>query len=117
MESREERAGRLAWLAALTLAQAALLVRDLRREAADAAAAAGDRALGQALALDGAPRRWSPRELRVLPGIGARLALAVLDARRDGARRWEDVPGIGPRTSAQVRGWLAAHGLPQELAP
>lgn len=117
MESREERAGRLAWLAALTLAQAALLARDLRCEAAHEAGAAADRELAQALALRGAPRRWSPRELRVLPGIGERLALSVLDARRAGAERWEEVPGIGPRTSAQVRGWLAAHGLPQELAP
>lgn len=69
------------------------------------------------------PARMSPRELRVLPGIGARLALATADARRAREGRapagealaWEDVRGIGPRTAARVRAWLAERGLETEL--
>lgn len=76
------------------------------------------------------PARMSPRELRVLPGIGARLALAIADARRAREGRaparegrapagealaWEDVRGIGPRTAARVRAWLAERGLETEL--
>jgi len=68
------------------------------------------------------PRRMSVRELRQLPGVGQRLALAVAEA-RDGHRgsaalAWEDVPGIGPKRAAEIRAWCAARGIEAEpLAP
>lgn len=64
------------------------------------------------------PRRMSRRELRQLPGVGHKLALAVADA-RDGHRgasplAWEDVPGIGPKRSAEIRLWCAQRGVAAE---
>lgn len=57
----------------------------------------------------------SPRELRQIPTIGDRRAVAI--ARRS----WElvgageplaltDLPGIGPKTAAAVEAWLRARG-------
>jgi len=71
-------------------------------------------------ALERDPARMSARELRVLPGIGARRALSIVAARwrHDGSRTpftWKDVPGVGPRTERKVQDWLARHGLGQEL--
>lgn len=108
----------MAWFAGLVVLQALLWARgarDLAREAS-----AGLEPSAAAFALARTPWRMSPRELRVLPGIGERLALAIADARRAalavGARpRWEDVRGIGPRTAARVRAWLQARRLPTEL--
>lgn len=53
-----------------------------------------------------------PRELRRLPGIGAKRALAIAEARwrRDralGPLRIDDVPGIGPRTLARIEAAVA----------
>lgn len=62
------------------------------------------------------PARMSPRELRVLPGIGERLSRAIADARHERpGLGWEDVVGIGPRTAERLRVWLASHGLGTEL--
>jgi hypothetical protein len=56
--------------------------------------------------------RWSPRELRRLPGIGQARALAIARARfdeglRGGVDMLERVPGIGPETTRRIRAWLA----------
>jgi hypothetical protein len=61
------------------------------------------------------PARMGVRDLRRLPGIGARRALDVVAARRahdpDGPPlRWSDVPGIGPVTEQRVTLWLARAG-------
>jgi len=58
--------------------------------------------------------RWSPRELRRLPGIGQARALAIARTRFDedlhgGVDALERVPGIGPETARRVRAWLAEH--------
>ena len=58
--------------------------------------------------------RMSPRELRRVPGIGERRALAIAQARWEhagpGPLLLGDVPGIGPATLEGVRAWLAANG-------
>jgi len=58
------------------------------------------------------PARMGIRDLRRLPGVGERLALRALRARRHAVGRlsWSDVHGIGPRTTARIRAWLAARG-------
>jgi len=106
-------------MAAFVLWEGALLDVEPRRGAQARPPALGSLARW---ALPRSPARMSPRELRVLPGIGERLALAVADERRrcraagsGQALVWEDVRGIGPRTAARVRAWLAAHGLETEL--
>ena len=58
--------------------------------------------------------RWSPRELRRLPGIGQARALAIARTRFDedlhgGVDAHARVPGIGPETARRVRAWLAEH--------
>ena len=57
------------------------------------------------------PGRMGARELRRLPGVGERLSLAILRARRalpSGAPLiLDDVGGIGPKTVARVDAWLA----------
>ncbi len=64
----------------------------------------------------------SARELRRLPGIGAELAVALVEA------RWErgpgdpplmlaDVPGIGPWLEGRVRAWLEARAGGVEPSP
>lgn len=58
------------------------------------------------------PRRMCARELRLLPGIGRRLAQALVTAREGpGPRVWEDVPGIGTVRAAAIRAWCRAHGV------
>jgi len=54
----------------------------------------------------------SARELRAVPGLGERRALALVDARwrrgpGDPPLFLGDVPGIGPASEAAVAGWLA----------
>lgn len=64
-----------------------------------------------------APRNLSVRALRAWPGLGERLARAVVEEReRRGAVpfRWEDVPGLGPLRAATLRAHLEARGLPPE---
>ena len=114
---RQRHAGTIVWVAGWSALQLALLARDLARERSPSSAPSPP---GPELALADAPWRMSARELRVLPGIGERLALAIADARRGRRARgacpdWEDVPGIGPRTAAGIRAWLAAHARPTEL--
>ena len=112
---RRTSAGTLVWVASWSLLQLVLLARGCAHERSATSASSG-----ASFTLAVAPWRMSARELRVLPGIGERLALAIADARR-GRRNdgvcpdWEDVPGIGPRTAAGIRAWLEAHGLPTEL--
>jgi hypothetical protein len=61
------------------------------------------------------PRRMSLRELRQLPGVGHKLALALATARDDHARAeelaWEDVPGIGEVRAREIRAWCRARGI------
>jgi len=69
----------------------------------------------RALPVELDPRRMDARELRQLPGVGTRLARAIVHA-RDGHRDsqalvWEDVPGIGEARAAAIRAWLAERGL------
>jgi hypothetical protein len=105
-------AGTMVWIAGWSMLQVALLARDLADERSPPAAPGP-----AAFELADAPWRMSARELRVLPGIGERLALAIADARRGRGTcpDWQDVPGIGPRTAAGIRAWLAAHARPTEL--
>lgn len=54
----------------------------------------------------------SARELRRVPGLGERRALALVDARwrrgpEDPPLLLGDVPGIGPASEAAVAAWLA----------
>ena len=70
-------------------------------------------------ALESDPERMGYRDLRILPGVGERRALAVLERRRaarpaDGPLWWSDVHGIGEATEARIRAWIAAHGGDQE---
>ena len=107
-------AGAQVWVASWSVLQLVLLARGCAQEPSTSESPAAP------FTLSPAPWRMSARELRVLPGIGERLALAIADARRsrgDGGAcpDWEDVPGIGPRTAAGLRAWLEAHGLPTEL--
>lgn len=61
------------------------------------------------------PARMGARELRTLPGLGRGLATAVLAARAaPGGVHWQDVPGIGPVRSADLRAWARARGLTPE---
>ena len=70
-------------------------------------------------ALGSDPGTWNARELRLLPGIGERRALAALWARERHMASprsaepliWEDVRGIGDATAAQVRADLSRRGL------
>ena len=62
------------------------------------------------------PARMAPRELRRLPGLGERRAVAAAEARfahdpAAGPLRWTDVPGIGETTAARIAAWLADQGL------
>ena len=55
------------------------------------------------------------RELRRVPGLGERRALALVDARWGRSRAdpplfLGDVPGVGPVSEARVALWLAAAG-------
>jgi len=55
--------------------------------------------------------RWSARELRSLPGLGERRAVAIVRARWSGLISGEPdsldaVPGIGPETVATIRAEL-----------
>ena len=57
------------------------------------------------------PDRMPPRDLRRLPGIGERRALAIARARwdqglRGGPESWDAIPGIGPETVRRVRAFL-----------
>ena len=66
-------------------------------------------------ALEPDPARMAPRELRRLPGLGERRAIAAAQARfahepAAGRLEWSDVPGIGEETAAKVAAWLAEHG-------
>ncbi len=76
------------------------------------------------------PVVWNPatlveRELRLLPGIGAHRARAIVKLRRerellDAELGWEEVSGIGPWTARRVEAWLAERGVAQPewiLAP
>ena len=59
--------------------------------------------------LEDDPFRRSPRELRLLPGIGVQRANAVAQerwSRGDEPFAWSDVPGIGPTTEARVQAAL-----------
>ncbi len=59
----------------------------------------------------------SPRELRSIPGIGERRAVAIASAAwASGARapgggplRVEEVHGVGPRSAERIAAWLAGH--------
>ena len=58
--------------------------------------------------------RGTARELRGVPGLGERRALALVDARwrrgpGDPPLLLGDVPGVGPAGEAAVAAWLAAH--------
>lgn len=58
------------------------------------------------------PDRMPPRDLRRLPGIGERRALAIARARwerglRGGPEAWDSIPGIGPETIRRIREFLA----------
>jgi hypothetical protein len=60
------------------------------------------------------------RELRRVPGLGDRRALALVDARWSRARGdpplyLGDVAGVGPVSEAQVALWLAAAGAASAL--
>jgi len=59
-------------------------------------------------------------ELRRVPGLGERRALALVDARWGRARAdpplyLGDVPGVGPGSETQVALWLAAAGAASAL--
>ncbi len=81
-----------------------------------AARARGEHSLGPD------PGLWNGRELRVLPGIGARRARGVLNLRHahleqaarsgdlPGVLVWEEIPGIGGRTADGVRDFLRDRG-------
>lgn len=60
-------------------------------------------------------RRSGVRDLRRLPGIGRRRALAIVTRRwerpGEGAGRLSDIPGIGEITEAKVRAWERARGV------
>ncbi len=67
--------------------------------------------------LDADPARMSPRELRRLPGLGERRAVAAAQARFEhdpaqGPLPWTAVPGIGETTAGKVAAWLEQHGFP-----
>jgi abhydrolase domain-containing protein 14 len=83
-----------------------------------------ERALARFRALHGTsdPRHMSAREFRRVPGIGRKLALALVAARdgHDGLRplAYEDVPGIGEVRAAALRRWVRAQGIdPDPLGP
>jgi len=56
--------------------------------------------------------RATPRELRRLPGVGQRRAIAIAQERwrragESGGMRLRDVSGIGPATERRIHEWLA----------
>jgi abhydrolase domain-containing protein 14 len=80
------------------------------------------RARARELADEHDPRRMCARELRLLPGVGHKLALVLAEARDTHAAEqplaWEDVPGIGEVRSAAIRAWCRARGIaPDPLSP
>jgi len=63
------------------------------------------------------PATMSARRWRTVPGVGARHALALVQARDEGrlgaeGRRWEAVPGIGPATAGRIAAWFGEHVAP-----
>lgn len=88
------------------------------RETRDAQARRSE-PLGKGEALD--PNRSTEEELDRLPGVGPRVAEAIIRHRADkgGFLRPDDlleVPGIGPATLARIRPHLDfSHGVPVEL--
>lgn len=71
--------------------------------------------LPEASARPAALHAGAARELRRVPGLGERRALALVDARWDRSRAdppllLGDVPGVGPVSEALVALWLAAAG-------
>jgi hypothetical protein len=104
------------WVALSYLAAAAVLERLPLRPCEAVLARA------RVLPLERDPRRMSARELRQLPGVGEKLALALACARdgHAGARPldWEDVPGIGEVRARAIRAWFRSRGIePDPLAP
>jgi predicted alpha/beta hydrolase family esterase len=57
------------------------------------------------------PLRMNARELRQLPGVGHKLAEAIVAARdTERTRSWQDVPGIGELRARALEEWCRARG-------
>lgn len=105
------------FLAATLLVGLVLIARAFGGGRADPALRARARALVPGASGPGVvdPARMGARELRTLPGLGRGLATAVLAARATpGGVHWQDVPGIGPVRSTDLRAWARERGLAPE---
>lgn len=103
------RCSRAFWPALLVGVSGALLVVELRPVRPGVPAPDPDPSWG----LEADPFLRSPRELRMLPGIGVERANRVAEERWMRAGEpfaWSDVEGIGPATEARVRTALEAEG-------
>jgi hypothetical protein len=79
---------------------------------------AASRPDGDAEPPDRALERMGPRALRRLPGVGQARALAIARARWEtgsegGIAALERIPGIGPETVKEIRGWLEKRRSPR----
>jgi len=100
-----------AWIRAVLVLLALGTIRARLPEPAPAAV----RARARELRVEHDPRRMCARELRLLPGVGHKLALVLAQARDSHASgqplAWEDVPGIGAVRAREIRAWCRARGI------
>jgi hypothetical protein len=85
-----------------------------RRPAESVRARVGELRLREGRAMR--PEHMSPREWRLVPGVGETRALALVrhrwsHAARDGPWPWMEAEGIGAVTEARIRAWFGERGI------